>query len=455
MVSIYQGGGKKRSGPKRQPASRERRTVTVTVTIDDWEARGRGICRSHQPLLFVDGALPGEVCQVTITSTKKQVCEGHVSKVIEASAARQTPFCPVYEQCGGCQLQHVSREAALEWRQQALNSQICHQHGLTELNWVAPIRSTDNRYRRKTRLAIDARSGKPFALGYRAGKSDEVINVKTCPVLEPALNALLPALHDLIPQLAGRAAIGHISLLRADNGVGVTLRCTKALNTQDRALLIHFARDHQLNLRLDFGNNSETLHAPVEALLCATADELSLSVTTEDFIQVNGDVNLAMIEQALDWLAPAPQDNILDLFAGLGNFSLPIAKRSAAVTAVEGVSTMVQRGEKIALQQGISNIDWRTADLSDANELAALGLKKYNRILLDPSREGAFEVCQQIAKARVDAVVYVSCNPATFNRDLAPLLAAGYQIAKIGLMEMFPYTQHIESMALLIRHGKG
>ena len=162
-----------------------------------------------------------------------------------------------------------------------------------------------------------------------------------------------------------------------------------------------------------------------------------------------------MIEQALDWLAPQAHHKVLDLFSGLGNFSLPLAKRCARVTAVEGVSTMVQRGEKIARQQGITNIQWCTADLSDEAELNALKIKNYDKVLLDPSREGAFEVCQQIAKARIESVVYVSCNPATFNRDLVPLLKAGYRIVKLGIMEMFPYTQHIESMALLERVGKG
>ncbi|NVK54558.1 MAG: 23S rRNA (uracil(1939)-C(5))-methyltransferase RlmD [Alteromonadaceae bacterium] len=452
MVSIYQGGGKKRSGAKRKSPGN---TQTITVTVDDWESRGRGVCRTHQPILFVDGALPGETCQVAVTQRKKQVCEGYVTRVLEPAAERQTPFCAVYSQCGGCQLQHVERDAALTWRQAALDSQIRHKHNLATLNWVRPVKSHSDQYRRKTRLAIDARKGKPLALGFRARKSDAVVNVTDCPVLEPGLNAMLPPLHQLVEQLNGRAVIGHISLLRADNGIGITLRCTRQLNGHDQEQLTAFANEHQVTLRLDYGDNSDTLYNPVEELLCATADGLSLSVTTEDFIQVNGDVNLAMIHQALDWLAPEPHHKVLDLFSGLGNFSLPMAKRCASVTAVEGVTTMVQRAKKIAHEQGIDNIQWYTADLSNEAELAALAIKKYDKVLLDPSREGAFEACQQIASARVASIVYVSCNPATFNRDLVPLLAGGYRIVKIGIMEMFPYTQHIESMALLERVGKG
>lgn len=447
MVSIYQGGGKRRSGSNRKSAAKGR--PTVTVTIDSWDPRGRGICREHQPILFVDGALPGETCQVAITTQKKQVCEGKVTKVTESAPERQTPFCPVYEQCGGCQLQFVERDAALSWRQQALDSQIRHKHNLEALNWVEPIRSSSDKYRRKTRLAIDARKGKAPALGFRAAKSDAVINVTNCPVLVAELNVLLPALHSIVATLHGKSAIGHISLLKADNGVGVTFRCIRPLQQQDLEQLKKFATAHQLNLRLDYGDSSESIFQPVDELLCATADGLSLGVTTEDFVQVNDDVNQAMISQALSWLSLASEHKVLDLFSGLGNFSLPIAKQCSGVVAVEGVSTMVQRGENIAHQQGINNIEWCTADLTDESELNSLTFKKFDKILLDPSRDGAFEVCQQLAKSKVPSVLYVSCNPATFNRDLTPLLAAGYQIAKIGIMEMFPYTQHIELMALL------
>lgn len=200
--------------------------------------------------------------------------------MLESAPARQTPFCPVYEQCGGCQLQHVERDAALAWRQQALDEQIRLTHALDELPWVAPLRSPREQYRRKTRLAIDARKGKPLALGFRAPKSDKVVNVRHCPVLEPELNNLLPLLHELLEQLSGRAAIGHISLLKAHNGIGVTLRCTKALSANDRSLLVSFAETHKLLLRVDSGEHSETLHASVDELLCATANDLSLAVTT-------------------------------------------------------------------------------------------------------------------------------------------------------------------------------
>ena len=172
-------------------------------------------------------------------------------------------------------------------------------------------------------------------------------------------------------------------------------------------------------------------------------------MTTEDFVQVNHDVNLAMVQQALDWLDLQPDDKVLDLFCGLGNFSLPMARKVSHVTAVEGVATMVQRADLSAQQQGITNISWRCEDLSNSDIVSALTIHNKTKVLLDPSREGAHTVCEQLAKRKVGAIVYVSCNPATLDRDIAPLLAAGYRINKVALMEMFPYTQHVEMMMLL------
>ncbi|MDC8830042.1 23S rRNA (uracil(1939)-C(5))-methyltransferase RlmD [Alteromonas gilva] len=449
MVSFYNNGKNNKPGKRGKP----HQASNVTVTIDAWDARGRGVCRNHKPVLFVDGALPGEVCEVTVTAQKKQLWEGHVKRVVEPVNERQQPFCPLYTQCGGCQLQHVTPHAALGWRQEALDSQMRRQHKLESIHWTVPISSPQPRYRRKTRLAIDARKGKPLALGYRSQQSDKIVNVEQCPVLHDSLNQLLPPLHQLVQGLLCRTHLGHISLLNADNGIGVTLRCTRSPGADDRQKLQAFAEAHQLTLTLDLGDTAEVVYQPTPALYCDTAEQLKLTVSTEDFVQVNREVNLAMIEQALDWLSPAADDHVLDLFCGLGNFTLPLAKRCKQVTAVEGIATMVQRGQQTARKQGITNIKWCAADLSDAAALATLEIKNYHKVLLDPSREGALAACEHIARSKVKKVVYVSCNPATFNRDLAVLLAAGYQLVQSGLMEMFPYTQHVELMALLEYKG--
>lgn len=452
MASIYQ---PKRGKPRRQKQRKsgsDTTLATVSASIDTWDARGRGVSRSHQPVLFADGALPGESCRVAITKQKKQVCEGHVISVEQASEHRLEPFCPLAKQCGGCALQHVAPEQALEWRQQALDSQLRRHHKLDTLPWQAPIVSTHPGYRRKTRLAIDARDKNNIKLGFRSAGTKAIIDVPQCPVLTAPLNDLLPALHALVRQLKRPEVLGHISLLESAEAIAVSCRVTQTMPQQDIDAWTSFAEMHNVLLRADYGDKgSETLWGDRESLTCETAGKCYVSVTTEDFIQVNHNVNLAMVQQALDWLDLQPDEQVLDLFCGLGNFSLPIAKVVNKVTAVEGVATMVQRADVSAQQQGINNIEWRCEDLSDGSVVSALAIGHNTKVLLDPSREGAHTVCEQLSKRKVQAILYVSCNPATLDRDIAPLLAAGYNITKVALMEMFPYTQHVEMMMLLTR----
>ncbi|SHG17944.1 23S rRNA (uracil1939-C5)-methyltransferase [Marisediminitalea aggregata] len=450
MATIYQPKRGKPRRSKQRNTSRQGTLATVAATIDTWDARGRGVSRSHQPVLFADGALPGETCRVAITKQKKQVCEGLVVSVEQASEHRIAPFCSLAEQCGGCALQHVAPEPALQWRQQALDSQFRRHHRLAALPWHPPIVSAHPGYRRKTRLAVDARDKNNIKLGFRAAGSSAIVDVPDCPVLVPVLNTLLPALHKVVRQLKRPEALGHISLLASNNDVAVTFRITQTLSQQDREHLCTFAEAHQVVLRADYGDNgTELLWGEQDSLKCETANDCFISVTTEDFVQVNHEVNLAMVQQALDWLDLQPDDKVLDLFCGLGNFSLPMARKVSHVTAVEGIATMVQRADLSAQQQGITNISWRCEDLSNSDIVSALAIHNKTKVLLDPSREGAHTVCEQLAKRKVGAIVYVSCNPATLDRDIAPLLAAGYRINKVALMEMFPYTQHVEMMMLL------
>lgn len=454
MVSFYQSGKKNRK--KSPPNADPQCDLLPCITIDTWDPRGRGVCRTHQPVLFVDGVLPGEECDVRVVKKKTQVWEGVVSKVNRASEKRQVPFCQLAGECGGCDLQHVDPQSSLTWRQAALDSQFKKQHGFSEINWVTPIHNDSVRYRRKTRLAVDARSPKNVRVGYRAAKSTTIIKVTDCPVLRDNLNLLLPLLQGLVTKLQGAKFIGHISLLEADNGLGVTFRCVRQLNHHDKALLTEFAIKHSLLLRVTYPSksgkdNSETLHQVVNELSCAVGDTGMISVSTEDFVQVNAEVNHAMINQAIAWLAPHTKESVLDLFCGVGNFSIPLAKHFGNVTAIEGVSTMVQRATKTAQIQELSNVKFKVADLNDPLQLRSIDSHNYDKILLDPSREGAFEVCKWIAASQIGTVVYVSCNPATFNRDLSALLAGGFELSKVGLMEMFPFTQHLELMALLQR----
>lgn len=441
MVSFYK--------PKKSPRSGADKVTKVTVTIDDVDAFGQGVCRQHAPILFVDNALPGETCDVKVTRKSKHHWSGKAVRISQPHSARQAPFCSHASQCGGCHSQHVDADAMLAWRQGALDEQIKRQLSIAALPWCQPVSSERPAYRRKARLAIDSRNPKAFKMGYREQGSKNIIDIDACPILVPELARLLSPLKNTLSALSGRKFLGHVSLMAADNLQQVALRVTRELNTADTDLLQQFAIDNQVQLVLEPQEKPPVcLSGEEQALICETHDNLHIRAKDSDFIQVNKAVNSKMVAQAMAWLAPQPSDVIADWFCGLGNFTLPLAKSGASVSAVEGVPTMVERGAHNAQLEGMTGINWVHHDLNDGDAVREYLASQPNKILLDPSRDGARVACEQIAKSQVEQVLYVSCNPASFIRDAAFLLAGGYKLDKIGLLEMFPFTQHVELMAL-------
>lgn len=439
MVSFYK-PGKGKSAKRQAPARTE-------VSIDDWDWKGQGVVRGN-PVKFVSGALPGERCDVTITRTRRRVAEGHVSRVIEPSEARQAPFCPVAGQCGGCQLQHVDSDAALVWRQQAIDQLLIKAIGENTLNWQPAITGPKPAYRRKARLAIDARNPDNIAIGYRAKRDNRVVDIEHCPVLVPSLSSLIAPLKAELLRHNGIRHIGHIGLLAGDAVSQVTIKTMRALSGECKASLSAFARTHQVNMLIE-SSDGEIMTLHQHALLhCTVAGERHLAPGPNDFIQVNGAVNQRMIRQALAWLEIQQGETVADWFCGLGNFSLALADAGANVQAIEGVADMVQRAKATAQAQGINSIDWQHLDLTNYEAVKQSLAANIHKVLLDPSREGASVVCQALAEQPVERVLYVSCNPSTFSRDAATLTGSGYQMEKLSLIEMFPFTQHLEMMAL-------
>lgn len=438
MVSFYKPAKKPRKPASSKPVS--------DIVIDELDLQGHGVSRQARPIMFVEGALPGETVSAVLLSQQKQVHKARLSKVQTASKLRQAPFCPLYEKCGGCQLQHIDADQALTLRQQAMDNYWQHQWGVTALPWQAPLTGPRPGYRRSARLAIDARDPKAIRIGFRQQGAKTIVDVPACPVLVPALQALLAPLRELLQAQSASRHLGHVHLLAGDEVCQLSLHATRDVPDSFIQALHTFGQTEQVNVRLS-GKQAQTVYeqGPV---LCQTEPGLALQPDSDDFIQVNGPVNIAMIAQAIDWLAPQADEQIADWFAGLGNFSLSLAQRCAQVHAVEGVAAMVAKGQRHATAQGITNIHWQHLDLSDSQAVAQALASGPDKMLLDPSREGAAEVCAQLAKVPVAQVLYVSCNPHTFTRDARELLKAGYQLKKIGLIEMFPYTRHLEVMAL-------
>lgn len=438
MVQIY-----------KAPKGKKQGTVgatKLTLNIDALEHGGLGVCRSHQPVVFVEGGLPGEQLDVRISEKKPRYWQGIAVKVLSPSAQRIAPFCPHSRECGGCQNQHISQVDLLAHKQNAVGQLLQRQTGMTTLNWQSPILGPAQGYRRKARLAIDAQNKAEVKVGFRAKGSDQVVSISQCPILTEPLQAVLAPLLHLIKQLKGTKQLGHLSVLDADNQLQLCLRITRALPAEDIARLRQFAEENTLRLLLETapnrfelvcGDNQDACYAPVP--------ELSLSVGPNDFIQVNQSVNQAMVNQALAWLAAVPGERVLDLFCGVGNFSLPLARAGASVIGVEGVEAMVKRASDNASANGLQ-VDFRCLDLSDSDALSRLPTE-VDRVLLDPARAGAQALMPILHKLKPKGILYVSCNPATFTRDAAMLVEKGWQIDKIGLMDMFPQTAHTELMA--------
>ncbi len=290
-------------------------------------------------------------------------------------------------------------------------------------------------------------------MGFRRALSNDLIAQQVCPVLLPQLECLIVPLKALLNTLQSRMDLGHVELMYADQGVVILLRHLKALPASDRQLIEQFCQSQQINF---FAQDSQ------QQLVCLSGSEqlsyqlsewdCTLHFSPNDFLQVNSKVNRKMVAQALNWLALTADDVVLDLFCGLGNFTLPIAKTAAQVVGVEGVQKMVDRATANARVNGLNNVSFYQADLSAADvSQQAWAEQGFSKVLLDPARAGAFDCMLFIAKLKPSHIVYVSCDPLTLARDSQLLLENGYKLDKLGLLDMFPQTGHMESMALFVR----
>ena len=446
MVKVYK-------PPRRNKTKSSRaKTIKTTVTVDTLDHQGKGVARDDGRVVFIEGALPTERCEVSISADKGRHAQGTLIKVLEPSLHRTTPFCEYFGRCGGCQTQYAEQSFMLAAKQQAVSEQLHRVAGIETVNWLPPLNSPETGYRRKTRLAVDARNSDAIRLGFRGRKSNDIINVEHCDVLTKPLGELLKPLHNVLNRLSNPRAIGHITLLEGDNLTQVTFRITKTLSGSDKQLLSEIGTDSDVQVLLETGSDAFEVLSKADDTLYYLADESSrINVGPNDFVQVNDRINRAMISQARDWLTLNDQDVLLDLFCGAGNFSVPLAASVKQVIGIEGVANMVHKATSNALQNGIANATFECADINASDRLLEKWQGKINKVLLDPARDGAQGIMSQIVLPGVSHILYVSCNPATFARDASQLVDNKYQLKKMCLMDMFPNTAHTELMALFVR----
>jgi 23S rRNA (uracil1939-C5)-methyltransferase len=421
------------------------------LQIDKLANDGRGIGYADGRTWFVAGALAGEQVEARVLAARSKVVEARVERVLLASALRRTPVCAVAGRCGGCTLQHLPHAEQLQLKQQSLTEQLQRVAGVQPLEWAAPLTGPELGYRRRARIAVrwDIKR-KYLDVGFRAAASQDIVPIGSCPVLVPELQAIAQALPSMLQGLQRPERIGHIELFSGTVSV-LLLRHTAELVAEDAQRLRDFCQEQQVQLWWQGSGEPFPDNPQSTCGYALEAYALQLQWQPGDFVQVNAAINAAMLEQAFNWLDPQPDERVLDLFCGLGNFALPLAQRVREVVAVEGVASMVQRAQANAQANGLQNIQVCQADLSQPLVQATWMKQGFSAVLLDPPRDGALEVVRQMRALGAQRVVYVSCNPATLARDAAELIAQGYCLQRAGILDMFPQTAHVEAMALFVK----
>jgi 23S rRNA (uracil1939-C5)-methyltransferase len=440
-------------GLRFQPAGGVRATQIPTgkkqrLTIERLSNDGRGIAFLDGRTWFVTGSLAGEEVEARVLNAHGKVVEARTERVFQASSMRRPAACVHFGRCGGCSVQHVPHDEQLALKQRMLAEQLQRVAGVEPQEWAAPLTGAEFAYRRRARIAVrwDAKA-KRLDVGFRAMASQDIVSIEQCPVLVQALQPIMVQLPAMLRRFSKPQVLGHVELF-SGSSTAVLLRHTAPLAEADLATLKAFCGDHDAQLWLQGEGDPQPLNVSQTLGYRLEPWDLNLAYRPGDFIQVNAAINTAMIEQALDWLAPRPDERVLDLFCGLGNFALPLARLAREVVAVEGVATMVQRAADNAAHNELHNVQFFQADLSQPLIQADWATEGFSAVLLDPPRDGAFEVVRTLKGLGAERLLYVSCNPATLARDTVELVSQGYRLKRAGILDMFPQTAHVEAMAL-------
>lgn len=428
-------------------------TEAVQAVIESLSHDGRGIARIEGKTVFVDGALAGENVSFLYTRLHKKYDEAKVVSVENASADRVEAKCRHFGICGGCSLMHMSPEAQLSLKQDTLKEQLSHFGQLTPEQWLPPLTGPLWGYRRKARLGVRYVTKKEKVLvGFREKGSPYLAELTQCEVLDPRVGLRLEELGKMISELEAYNRIAQIEVAMDDANTALVFRNMDPLCETDKQKLIHYGQQNDLWIyQQPGGPDTVTPLWPEDPQLHYAPEEgLRLEFAPGDFTQVNAGINHKMITKAIELLDLQESDRVLDLFCGLGNFTLPLAKRVNSVIGVEGDKSLVAHAQRNAAINDLTNAEFELADLTVTQ------LKDYpwaqagfTKVLLDPPRSGAFEVLGQIADLGAETIVYVSCNPATLARDAGELVNEyGYTLVQTGIMDMFPHTSHVESIAL-------
>ena len=423
------------------------------ATVDSMAHDGRGVARVEGKATFLHGALPGERVSFRYLNRRRSHDEGQVVDVLHAAADRVDARCAQYGVCGGCGLQHMEAQAQIQAKQQLLLDNL-RQIGSVAPQEVLPPLVGDSPwgYRRKARLGVKdvARKGRVL-VGFRERGSSFVADIERCHILHPRVGDILPDLSELIGKLSISRRLPQIEMAMDDARCVLILRILDPLSAEDEALLKEFQTQHDIVFYLQPGGPESVvpLSEAIDLYYGLPAYDLTLGFLPSDFTQVNTDINRKMIDRAMAMLAPTLQNSVLDLFCGIGNFTLPIARSAGSVVGVEGDAGLVDRARANSARNGVNNSEFFTTDLYGELTAEPWMNRSYEKALIDPPRSGALAVLPLLPQLGVKRLVYVSCYPGTLARDAGELVGKlGYRLLSAGVMDMFPHTAHVESIAL-------
>jgi 23S rRNA (uracil1939-C5)-methyltransferase len=440
------------------------------LDIESLDLEGQGVGhRSDGKVVFVEGALPGERVQVQVHRRKNQWEQAQVSAWQRTSSQRVLPRCQHFGlhagACGGCKVQHLEPAAQVAVKQRVLEDQLWHLGKVKPQRMLPPIHGPAWGYRDRARLSVRYVLKKDTVLvGFHERKSRYVADMRQCPVLPPKVSAMLLPLRALIGAMAARDRLPQIELAAGDEVTALVLRHLEPLGAADQELLRRFAAAHGVQWWLQpAGPDSVKRLEDSGPELAYRLPEFGITMPFKptDFTQVNPHINRVLVSQALRLLGTAPGDRVIDWFCGLGNFSLPLATQAQQVLGIEGSAALVARARENAQRNGLAaRTQFEARNLFELSAADLRALKPAQRWLIDPPREGAFALAKAVAELHEAAdagalpqrIVYVSCNPATLARDAGLLVhTGGYACTAAGVVNMFPHTAHVESMAVFER----
>jgi 23S rRNA (uracil1939-C5)-methyltransferase len=435
--------------------ARKKRRGPETAVIGGVTHDGRGIADTDGKKVFIAGALEGETVTYQRRKFRRNFDEAELLEVHESSSDRIEAKCEAFGRCGGCSLQHITPEHQRAIKAQTLRDNLERIGRVTPETWLEPMTGPVWNYRRRARLAVKDVYGKGRTLvGFRERHAPYITDMQRCEVLAQPVDGMIADLSEMIGSLSIKARLPQIEVAVAENAIALVFRVLDPPTEADNGLLRQFGETHDLRIYLQTGGlDTVALFYPdaVDDPLYYTLPEFDIRVDFEpiDFVQVNSDINRRMVHFATEQLGVGPGDRVLDLFCGIGNFSLALARQAGTVLGVEGEASLTQRAAMNADSNGLDNVSFRVADLSKIDGTENWVKEGWDRMLLDPARSGAAEVVTRMHLFGPERIVYVSCHPGTLARDAETLVhEQGYQLESAGIIDMFPHTAHVESIAI-------